>query len=573
MKQSAKTFFLSLTGTIILSSCCYNKPIDVSFKPVTSATERNVETLTSEKYPDHFLACRADATVADNRQRVDSIIEKLKHNKKDVILYFHGGLSGQEYMVNKLGPWLMESMFDQKAVTEKLYPIFVNYDASPLDIFFKADESQQKHSYWNHFKTENEVMLNSEGYKHLESQFKQALGFAVQTTDKEIEANNPMWRAKAANIALGLQRSHNKKMPTNYFLSDAERDYLLSILDERREQDDFFGPNKTSTFDSNHTVIQDLAAPLKQLQEEHKIRQVSAFIGNDNAKVLETKIISHNWRVLRILARFALGLDHGFFATIQEETLQQLHIGKLGKLHWNGVKKHSKQCFTDNSVGQYLIDSLLALKDNNGLKINTLSHSAGSIPTAQLIDYVGNKDEGQLDSIVMLVPAVNQLTFETLISKHESAYEELTIFSLTQKKEKEDKVGSDLLYSSSLLYAVSSLAETSPALDTLLLLDQHIEPTRAIYSNKTYQCIVDEKPKNVWDLFDSANKKYRFNVYPFKASTEPHPDAATHEGTKYPWQSSDLAKKYLEIFKVDDVERLTFPVPKGFKHSGLDDVN
>ena len=79
-----------------------------------------------KKYEYNHLGCCSDAC-----EHVNHIMDKLE-GSKGVVLYFHGGLSTQEYMKNELGPKLMESIFKAKNL-DGLYPIFINYDAGFLD--------------------------------------------------------------------------------------------------------------------------------------------------------------------------------------------------------------------------------------------------------------------------------------------------------------------------------------------------------------------------------------------------------------------------------------------------------
>ncbi|MDQ7048391.1 MAG: hypothetical protein Q9M92_02180 [Enterobacterales bacterium] len=554
--------------TLMLLGCCYNKPIDYSLRKAPSVKELNIETKTHKDYPLNFLACRANINSENNKERqlVNKIVSAVKNSKKQVVLYFHGGLSGQEYMIKDLGPWLMSSMFKNEKVDKAIYPIFVSYDAHPLDTLTKEDKAAQVTPSWTLFKNRTQALLSSNDYKTFE---KEAKTFIHYLDSYNEQSKDEKLRNNSIRLLRGVHLVKTSKIQDHLKLTKSEKQQYVDILSNNKVPKilDWRNIGKPRGKGSI-SPIDDIALKL-QILENNYLKTL-----NKKEATKKTNLKTLKLRVLRILARFALKLDHGFYATWQEEILQVFKIGALGKSHWNKVKQHAKQCFAENSTGRYLIDELVKLKlTNRNLSINTLSHSAGAIPTAELIQYLAeNNAKNSLNTVIMLVPAINQSTFNNFVIPSRNIYRKLEVYSLTKEKELNDKVWKKLLYSSSLLYAVSSLAENSPALDNMLLIDQHIKPTTSFYGTKIHQCAVDESPKPIWRFLkrktgNDTSYDSIFITYPFlNANATPYEgklDPASHEGTKYPWVSQDLARAYLKTLGIDS-KSLKFPIPPSY---------
>lgn len=111
----------------------------------------------------------------------------------------------------------------------------------------------------------------------------------------------------------------------------------------------------------------------------------------------------------------------------------------------------------------------------------------------------------------MLVPEVNQAAFKELVIPYKDVFSHLYAYALAEQHEKEDKVLSDQLYGTSLLYAVSFIAENRPYLDKRLLIDQHMKAIFS-YNNKIFQLTTYEKPKSVWE-FHGASLVYSKAIF------------------------------------------------------------
>ena len=507
--------FTALVIILVLTGCFCNPTPDASIgempeKPATPTSET-----VSIKYPDNFVACRHF-----KQERVDSIVNAATASGKDVILYFHGGLSKQDYMIDDLGPKLMQRVFAKGEAGEELYPIFFNYDAHLLDD-------------WKTFFADINFVLKDDTYKKLRDQLSFSLN--VNAISKDVLAvSNDNYRLGAANLINDYKTRDKSLVPLTENNVKENQDYYINLIKAETLPTEFSVDSKTLS-----PGLSALAEYLVKVDDNYKSSKAASSI-------VGTKRIDTNTaalRIIRILARYTIGSDHGFFATIQEEVLDAVNVSAIGIWHWDKVKRHSKECFAKESNGKYIVDALLA----NGVNIHTLSHSAGSYPTAELINYLGSIDkQSAIKNVIMLVPAINQHVFDAHVINNRSVYDRLFVYMLSEEYERKDEILNSLLYSSSLLYAVSSLAEGEKTLDQMLLIDQHLIESRSPYDNSLYLKIACEDPEPVWYFFNGANNTVTYKEYPFPGGVV-HPDGPTHEGTKYPWVSKDLAKEYLGI--------------------------
>ena len=519
--------------TCFISACCVN-PKDVSLTnedrkdppgiPDPRATYIPVEQRQNPvAYDYHYVGCRGNYADQEEQRIVRKILSDVGKSGRDVVLYFHGGLTGQKAMVKGLGKDLLAKVFSQEGIKQKLYPIFVNYDADPI-----AWES-----YWAIAKG----LLSSSAYKSLESEVGGVVSFPFDQQDSIF--NHHLTDGERAQFA-ALIFGYSEKLENYDPVLELTEDQIETLLD-------IIGADTLpKAFRENYAGITPHPIDMMTQQLEGTVPFVE-----DKQYLLDKEIIPSNLdpklRVLRVLARFSLGTDHGFPATVQEEYLHHFLSG-AGQYHWDMVKDHANECFSNGRNGYALIEGLKKLKEENNISVSTLSHSAGSIPTSELIGMLGKRSESSfLDNVVMLMPAVNQAAFKELVIPNKDVFSHLYAYVLTEQHEKDDKVLSKWLYSASLLYAVSSIAENTAYLDKMLLLDQHMKADFP-YNKKTFQCVTCEKPKDVWGFFDASltSNKATFITYPFKGRNVPNNEAPTHGGTKFPWVSQDLAESYFD---------------------------
>jgi len=565
-----KLLTIFMSSSLITSCCCiYDKP-DKALNDLQGEPERATKFETNSKYPGQFLACRADAAKEPIKKKLSTIIlniEKANSKGQHIVLYFHGGLSSQTYMTTDLGPKLMKNLFRIGAYENSVYPVFVNYDAGPEEIFKKEIfKFKDYENIWDKLKgkmkekaDQLENQLQEAGSK-LKGKSGISLNLSSDTTELD---NNQLleWKENVSRAAAGYLKTI--KLNSSSFVSFNENDIEEMKEDAKKIIRSNNLPQEYQQVLSTSLADRPLDIISNGLTKETS-DSTNKLIGIDfTITDVELKL-----RLIRFIARLVLKTDHGFFATLQEEIWQVVRIdglpedtklpkslGEFANMHWDLVKEHSLQCISEGSAGKYIIDELLT----RNITFNTLSHSAGAIPVSILLEYIaesGNQD--YLEKAIMIVPAVSQKVFlKRVLDAKNDVSSKVFIYPLKEQYELADNVATDLLYSSSLLYAVSSLAEDQITLDQFLLIEQHLDNEVFPYNTSWYQGLTCEKPDDVWKFFfDEKHIKY----YPSKKISNrcksvcnvDYKKAATHGNTKFPSVSCDLASDYME--KLTDIK-------------------
>lgn len=461
-------------------------------------------------FPLNQVAC-LDSTP----KHVQNIINEAKKSK-GVILYFHGGLSDRKYMENELGPWLMDSIF-KKDNRRDLYPIFVNYDAG-IDL-----ETLKR------FLAKIDILKAAEDIQH-------AIETEIAKEDFKSSETKAEDYANAAKVILdgGVRK-----------LTRKDEDYAKIVLDRNRQ---------VTVAETVKDYSPDLVSATKEIEKE-----ILRRADEKGMKTLEVQNITNPATVIiRVLARTAIQTNHEVVPTVLEELLRELNLigiepDKFAQAHWEKVYEHGEECWKRDNNGRRLIDALFRhqqeVQSNGGrFTINTMSHSAGSITTAYLINYAA-KNKHKLDVIVMVVPALNQELFKKNVIKNHDVIGALRLFVLEQQSEEDDKLVGGV-YPASLLYFVSGVAESKGFGDRLLMLNQHLDSQKYPYNTKWYPIVFGENPSRVWKYL--AEKPGTLTYY--GESFQPvdrHPNGDTHTCTKYPWDTRDLARSIISILTND----------------------
>lgn len=461
----------------------------------------------ADEAPDrsHHLTCRAD-----DAAHVQSLVTEAT-KRKGAILYLHGGLSSPAYMEKTLGPWLMQSLFAAPELKDH-FPVFVNYNAGLFE--------------WENILEQLRDFAVSEAGRRAVARFAERFPDA-ESTDKAVQA-------RAQDIAratlLGVMEQSGFKA---YAESEDPDEYFDRIL-----ADDVLAEQVSQSL-QEQKAFQDIEEDLRQYAREKHAEK-----GTD-AKALDDKSWKVGIAVTRAFARIAIGSNHQIIPTFIEEALAMLDaygipIRSLAVKHWEIVDEHAIECFAAGSPGRALVDGLLAhRKRNPSFEIHTISHSAGSIPTARLIAYLAERD-ATLDTVHMIVPALNQQLFRKVLPKHRAVADTVRYYVLAEDSEANDRLGYKAItvYPASLLYFVSGTAEKTWYNDKMLLLDQHLQSNRNPYKRRPYRWLTRERPQEIWHYFKDLPGELL--LYPGdlnEPDARPYKTPDTHECTKYPWVS------------------------------------
>ncbi|OBT04684.1 hypothetical protein A9267_17190 [Shewanella sp. UCD-FRSSP16_17] len=489
---------------------------------------------TPSKLDAHHLACRraSDEQLSFISQKVTS-----HSDLKGVLFYFHGGLSGEDYMKDTLGPLLQESIFSSEALNG-YYPIFINYDAHPY-----KDGNLGKSFVELLEEAAKDTAFNQAGLKF---KSKMAADAAQKKSQKGLDALSSDEAAAEVAKSYLNQVSSNLKNNNKFNSITVDSDeYYYAIL-----EDDF--------------LAQKINDDLVKLDQD--FREIEAELANSPITSLKNKDIqkgvigfSTSVVIAKSLARIALGTNHQIVPTFEEEAFRAYKIGglsiqKVATAHWNTVKKNSQECFADGSAGDRLVNTLLKAD----IPIHTISHSAGSIPTGHLLKKMKGKSE-KLASVNLIVPAISQEGFSDIYLKNLAGADNIYGYVLSRKQEEVDSIVWGI-YPASLLYAVSGVAEGAWHNDKMLMIEQHMRPTSRVYGSWFHKMFTGDKPKPVWKfLADNSENWYYYPSKQLPYSTDKPGKRSSHECTKYPWVSPEVATSIIKNISGMTVENVSQP--------------
>ncbi|MCC4834544.1 hypothetical protein LMH66_18005 [Shewanella sp. 10N.7] len=523
--------YLVIILALLSLSACGSSTSNNDSTPIT--TDIQVATPSNE-LDAHHLACRraSDEQLNYLSQKITS-----QSDLKGVLFYFHGGLSGEGYMKGTLGPLLQESIFNSEALNS-YYPVFINYDAHPYKdgnlgkSFVELLEEAAKDTAFNQAGQKfKDKMVTDSTLK------KSQKGFGGLNSD---DATAEVAKSYLQQVSSSL-KSNNK---FNSITVDSD-EYYYAIL-----EDDFLAQQ------INDDLVK-LDQDFREIEEELAGASVTSLKDGD----IQKGIIGFSTSVViaKSLARIALGTNHQIVPTFEEEAFRAYNIGgfsiqKVATAHWNTVKKNAQECFADGSAGDKLVKTLVEA----GIPIHTISHSAGSIPTGHLLKSMKEKSQ-KLASVNLIVPAISQEGFSDIYLKNLAGADNIYGYVLSRKQEEVDSIVWGI-YPASLLYAVSGVAEGAWHNDKMLMIEQHMRPTSRVYGSWFHKMFTGDKPKPVWKFL--ANNSEKWYYYPSKQlpyNTDKPGKRSSHECTKYPWVSPEVATSIIKNISGVTVDNVSLP--------------
>jgi hypothetical protein len=142
-------------------------------------------------------------------------------------------------------------------------------------------------------------------------------------------------------------------------------------------------------------------------------------------------------------------------------------VKRPGTLLWEEMKQDADDAFARNGAGAvslgHFVKALRDLPPARKKKVHLLGHSTGGILFAHLIQTFGQHDI-TFDTVSLMAPACTIDLYESsylpvLQGRRRMTIKRLDIYNLRADLEKDDVVGSRLLYRKSLLYLVSNAFE------------------------------------------------------------------------------------------------------------------
>ncbi|PCJ96300.1 MAG: hypothetical protein COA50_07590 [Flavobacteriaceae bacterium] len=478
--------------------------------------------------------------IDDDKEHINNVLKEIE-GKDKVILYFHGGLSSDNYMKTKLGPLLIETILNPKNLDNddfKTHSVFMQYNASP----FQGD----------YLKELVKKLANEVSWKMIAVFIAKKLNIPIPE-DNELSFKE-LISPEGVNIS-ALELLKNLNFDTTLFKTIDDEDVIIESSD----------PDEKHIEKNLHDILEnDLSINKDELLKIEK--ELSNNFDQDSEKAAVLWIKS-SLLIYRIVKRFVLGTDHGIYSTTIEELSRikianLIAVGDLAQAHYNMIYNHSEEIWK-NENGIHFLSKLNELckkrkKKEKVLLIDLISHSAGSIPICYLLDVLKLKDypEIKINNILPIVPAVRLKLFENqIVTSKEKPFKMFRMFLLDDFSETEDKV-IPFIYERSLLYFVSGVAELIESKGDMTILGMHryIKDEKPYnkkrYNKKDYKDIYGDL-KKCRDFLNTENRmvivSLAENIESTNGTKVIQTKGASHEFTKLPNKSPELAKDLIYL--------------------------
>ncbi len=223
-----------------------------------------------------------------------------------------------------------------------------------------------------------------------------------------------------------------------------------------------------------------LAPDLKQ-ELERQLAPVSATDSAARAGISLSVLLTLAGRGLKILknvvARFANKTHHGVQATIIEEILRDVFLGKAGRMIWKEMKDDTLDAFGSDAArfgGTAFLQELKKLEASGAApqQIVLVGHSTGAVYICHFLKAASAQVPGMKFRVIFLAPACDFALLRDTLQNYGAQIENLRVFGMQDSVETAeflleiDELKSlpllQKLYPGSLLYFVSGVLEDKP---------------------------------------------------------------------------------------------------------------
>lgn len=198
----------------------------------------------------------------------------------------------------------------------------------------------------------------------------------------------------------------------------------------------------------------------------------------------------------RTARRFRDGRDHGWHATLVEETAREFFVGNVGRRAWSIMKEDAVRAFDGDETsagGSALVAALVGVaRATPRRRVVLVAHSAGAIWVTELLsrlatalDAEGLPADALPLEVVFLAPAVRHDRFVERVVAGVKRPFAFRCFTMRDEAERADALldAQPWIYPRSMLYLVSGLFEDDHGATPLLGLDRfldgrHVVPVR-----------------------------------------------------------------------------------------------
>ncbi|MDQ6482415.1 alpha/beta hydrolase [Dyadobacter sp. LHD-138] len=382
---------------------------------------------------------------------VDVLFEHLhsQDERKDIVLYFHGGLVPQ-----KAGMKTARYFTPQILTKTALHPISFIWETGIWETL-----------------TQNISIASSTKL------FKKLLIKVLKVGGDKIGIDLSTWQGVKGigNMTNSeIEKELEKPAPfEEYFVDGSKKsaieaagmdDHTLKNFIEAELEIDIAADPEI-----NELLVSDLDEQQRTLLHTHKLVDSN---NSDSSKGLFSmiKILKTIGMVtFRVVKRHLDKRDHGFYPTVVEELLRELFVAEAGTFIWNLMKSKAETMWNEDAhdvdkkdirVGNYFLNRLRDYSlSNPDFKIHFVGHSAGSIAICHVVNEIVRRQlPVKLGKIIFLAPACRTDLFHESIVKNSTDRTAVRIFSMSDDLECQDHL-IPFIYTRSLLYLVSGLLE------------------------------------------------------------------------------------------------------------------
>ncbi len=381
-------------------------------------------------------------------QDVDDLFDDLQaKDQKKILLYFHGGLVGEE-----------DAMSSAILITEKLIN---ETDVHPIAFIWETDLlSTIKQNLGN--------ITSSDFFKKLLEKVIKVAGDKLGLDVNTLVGKRGIGNLTDAEIQLELQ----KEAPfENYTQNAATRSVNILSGDDNTLRDEIEASIQDEIAgdpDFSSALIASLTPAQLHLINQDKV--ISVPRPGQRGILSLAKIITAAITVIfKVIKRFVNKRDHGFYPTVMEEIFREVYIADIGTTLWGFMKTKANDMWLpdpagttglDQHAGRYLLSQLKTYSGANpGVTIDLVGHSAGAIAICNFLrEFLDMGIDAKVRNIIFMAPACRSDLFADTIGQHPDAFQNFRMFTMSDQYECLDRCV-PYVYTRSLLYMISGILE------------------------------------------------------------------------------------------------------------------
>jgi len=397
-------------------------------------------------------------------QDVDAIFADLTaRNHKKILLYFHGGLVGEE-----------DAMASAILITSKL---IAETDVHPIAFIW---ETSLMETIGQNLGT----ITNSDFFKKLLEKVIKVAGGKLG-----IEVPTVVGKRGVGNLAdAEVQAELRKEAPFEDYTENTATRSINVLGGNDQNLRDEIEASIEDEIASDPAFSSALIAQLTPLQLHliNKDKVLNVPIAGQRGILSLAKIIMTSVTIVfKVIKRFINKRDHGFYPTVMEEIFREVYIADIGTTLWGLMKTKAENMWLpdepgttglDQHAGRYLLTGLKTYAEANpGVTIDLVGHSAGSIVICNFMQqFLSMGIPAQVRNIIFMAPACRSDLFANTIGQNPGSFQNFRMFTMSDAFECKDRCV-PFVYTRSLLYMISGILEKDEFDAYILGMERYLE--------------------------------------------------------------------------------------------------